>query len=82
MVGIHECKMYSRDYDICYHCLSYRKCVVMNIDHFGIIITFIVLFVFLTITFLATNGIDIFDFSTPDRTEAFADYCRQLNIKC
>jgi hypothetical protein len=54
----------------------------MNMDHFGIVITFIVLFVFLTIAFLATNGIDILDFSTIDRSGDFADYCRQLNIKC
>ena len=54
----------------------------MNIDHFGILITLIVLFVFLTITFLATSGIDILDFSTTDRSGDFADYCRQLNIKC
>ena len=54
----------------------------MNVDHFGILITFIVLFVFLAITFLATSGIDILDFSTTDRSGDFADYCRQLNIKC
>ena len=54
----------------------------MNVDHFGIVITFIVLLVFLAIAFLATSGIDVLDFSTTDRSEAFADYCRQLNIKC
>ena len=54
----------------------------MNVDHFGILITFIVLFVFLTIVLLATSGMDIFDFSTTDRSGDFADYCRQLNIKC
>ena len=55
----------------------------MNVDHFGIIVTFIVLFIFLTITLLATNGIDILNgFSTPSHGDAFADYCKQLNIKC
>jgi hypothetical protein len=54
----------------------------MNVDHFGICVTFIVVGVFLTISLLATSGIDILDFSTVDRAEAFANYCKQLNIKC
>jgi hypothetical protein len=55
----------------------------MNVNHLGIVTTFIVLFIFLTITLLATNGIDILNvFSTPSHGDAFANYCKQLNIKC
>ena len=54
----------------------------MNIDHFGIIITFIILCIFLAISFLATNGIEILDLNTTPQSNAFDNYCKQLNIKC
>ena len=54
----------------------------MNVDHLGIVITFIVLLVFLAIAFLATSGIEVIDFSQAPHSDAFDDYCRQLNIKC
>ena len=54
----------------------------MNIDHFGIVITFIILLVFLTIAFLSTSGIEVIDFSQASHSSAFDNYCKQLNIKC
>ena len=54
----------------------------MNVDHFGIVITFIVLLVFLAIAFLATSGIEVIDFSQASHSSAFDNYCKQLNIKC
>ena len=53
----------------------------MNVDHFGIFITFIVLAVLLTIVFLAQANISILP-ETTTHNPAFADYCKTLNIKC
>ena len=53
----------------------------MNVDHFGIFITFIVLAVLLTIVFLAQSNISILPETTPHNS-SFVDYCKQLNLKC
>ena len=55
----------------------------MNVDHFGIFITFIVLAVLLSIVFLAQSNISILpETVTAPHNSAFAEYCKQLNLKC
>ena len=55
----------------------------MNIDHFGIVITLIILAAFLSVALLTQANISILpeSFNAP-HSDAFADYCKQLNIKC
>ena len=53
----------------------------MNVDHFGIFVTFIVLAVLLSIIFISQASIQIFPTeSAPQNT--FEDYCKIMNIKC
>jgi hypothetical protein len=73
--------MYNRNCDICYSWLSYRKCVVMNVDHFGIFVTFIVLAVLLSVVFISQSNIQIFPTETATHT-GFAGYCEKMNLKC
>ena len=57
----------------------------MNVDHFGIFVTFIVLAVLLSIVFLAQSNISILpetQHTVPQSSTAFAEYCKQLNLKC
>jgi len=55
----------------------------MNIDHFGIVITLIILAAFLSVALLTQANISILPeiFNLSPNTD-FADYCKQLNIKC
>jgi len=55
----------------------------MNTDHFGIVITLIVLAVFLSIALLSQAHISILpeSFNAP-HSGAFDNYCKQLNLKC
>ena len=55
----------------------------MNADHFGIVITLIILAAFLSVALLTQANISILPdiFNSPHNSD-FADYCRQLNIKC
>ena len=56
----------------------------MNAEHLGIFVTFIVLVVLLSIVFLAQSNINILPettYTTP-QSSPFADYCKQLNLKC
>ena len=52
----------------------------MNVDHFGICVTFIVVGVVLAIA--GTVGLEINILPESSNTQAFADYCKQLNLKC
>ena len=52
----------------------------MNVDHFGIAVTFIVVGVALAIA--STVGLEINIFPESNTVQQFADYCKQLNIKC
>ena len=57
----------------------------MNVDHFGIFVTFIVLVVLLSIVFLAQSNISILpetQHTVPQNSTAFAEYCKQLILKC
>jgi len=56
----------------------------MNVDHFGIFVTFIILAVFLSIALLAQANISILPETqyTSTHNPAFADYCKSLNLKC
>jgi len=73
--------MYNRNCDICCHWLSYRKCVVMNVDHFGIFVTFIVLAVLLSIAFISQSNIQILPVETTEYT-GYTSYCKTMNIDC
>ena len=53
----------------------------MNVDHFGIFVTFIVLAVLLSIAFISQSNIQIFPADTSSHT-GFAGYCETMNIKC
>ena len=52
----------------------------MNVDHFGIVITLIILAAFLSVALLTQANISILPESS--HTQDFAYYCKQLNIKC
>ena len=56
----------------------------MNVDHFGIFVTFIVLAIVLSIVLLAQTYISILPETqyTSTHNTAFADYCKTLNLKC
>ena len=56
----------------------------MNVDHFGIFVTFIVLAIVLSIALLAQANISILPETqyTSTHNTAFADYCKTLNLKC
>jgi len=55
----------------------------MNVDHFGIFVTFIVLAIVLSVALLTQANISILPeiFNSSHNTD-FANYCKQLNIKC
>jgi len=53
----------------------------MNVDHFGIVISLIILAVFLSIALVSQNNIQIFPTETASHT-GFAGYCEKMNIKC
>ena len=52
----------------------------MNVDHFGIVISLIILAVFLSIALVSQANIQIF----PAETEytGYTSYCKTINIKC
>jgi len=52
----------------------------MNVDHFGICVTFIVVGVVLAIA--GTVGLEINIFPETLQQQQFSAYCEQLNIKC
>ena len=54
----------------------------MNVDHFGIFVTFIVLAIVLSIALLAQANISILPETSSTHNPAFADYCKSLNLKC
>ena len=53
----------------------------MNVDHFGIFVTFIITAIFLSIALLSQANISILPETTPHNAE-FASYCKSLNLKC
>ena len=53
----------------------------MNVDHFGIFVTFIVLAVLLSVVFISQTNIHIFPTETASQT-GFAGYCEKMNLKC
>ena len=52
----------------------------MNVDHFGIVISLIILAVFLSIALVSQTNIQIFPTET-DYT-GYASYCKTMNIDC
>ena len=55
----------------------------MNVDHFGIFVTFIVLAIVLSIALLSQANISILPETAPaPHNSSFADYCKSLNLKC
>jgi len=52
----------------------------MNVDHFGIFVTLIILAILLSIALVSQANIQIF----PAETEysGYASYCKTMNIKC
>ena len=52
----------------------------MNVDHFGICVTFVVVGVALAIA--GTVGLEINIFPESSNAQSFLEYCKQLNIKC
>ena len=57
----------------------------MDVNHFGIGFTIALILIVLAFTFLTTNGISILpetQWTAPESSTAFADYCKQLNLKC
>jgi len=52
----------------------------MNVDHFGIFVTFIVLAVLLSVVFISQSNIQIFPTET-DYT-GYTSYCKTMNIDC
>jgi len=53
----------------------------MNVDHFGIVISLIILAVFLSIALVSQANIQIFPTETSSHT-GFAGYCKTMNIDC
>ena len=53
----------------------------MNVDHFGIFVTFIVLAVLLSIAFISQTNIQTLPVETIDYT-GYASYCKIMNIDC
>ena len=56
----------------------------MNVDHFGILFSISLILVILTYVLLTTVGISIFPepITIPESSTAYADYCKQLNLRC
>ena len=56
----------------------------MNVDHFGIFVTFIVLAVFLSIALLSQANISVLPeiTITHNSNSGFDEYCKSLNLKC
>ena len=53
----------------------------MNVDHFGIFVTFIVLAILLSIALVSQNNIQIFPAETTEYT-GYTSYCKTMNIDC
>ena len=53
----------------------------MNVDHFGIVVTLIVLAILLSIALVSQNNIQVFPTETASHT-GFAGYCEKMNLKC
>lgn len=54
----------------------------MNVDHFGIVFTIVLILVVLAFTFVTTNNVIILPETTTSQNTAFADYCERLDLKC
>ena len=57
----------------------------MDINHFSIGFTIALILAVLALTFIITNGISILpeaQWTIPESSTAFADYCKNLNLKC
>jgi len=56
----------------------------VNVDHFGIFVTFIVLAVFLSIALLSQANISVLPeiTFTQNSNTGFDEYCKSLNLKC
>ena len=57
----------------------------MNAEHIGMFVTFIITGILLTIVFLLQSNISILpetQYTIPQSSTAFAEYCKQLNLKC
>jgi len=56
----------------------------VNVDHFGIFVTFIVLAIVLSIALLAQANISILPEITfaQNSNTGFDEYCKTLNLKC
>ena len=53
----------------------------MNVDHFGIVISLIILAVFLSIALVSQANIQIFPTETTEYT-GYTSYCKTMNIDC
>ena len=53
----------------------------MNVDHFGIVISLIILAVFLSIALVSQANIQIFPAETTEYT-GYTSYCKTMNIDC
>jgi len=56
----------------------------MNVDHFGIFVTLIILAVFLSIALLSQANISVLPeiTITHNSNSGFDEYCKTLNLKC
>ena len=55
----------------------------MNVDHFGIVITLIILAAFLSVALLTQANISVLpEILNPQHNYSFENYCIQLNLKC
>ena len=55
--------------------------IQMNADHFGIVVTLIIMAIFISIIFISQINIQIFPTETAAPT-TLNDYCEKLNLKC
>jgi len=53
----------------------------MNVDHFGIAVSLIIMAIFISVIFISQTNIQIFPTETTPQN-SFADYCEKLNLKC
>ena len=53
----------------------------MNVDHFGIFVTLIILAILLSIALVSQANIQIFPTETTEYT-GYTSYCKTMNIDC
>jgi len=70
--------------DTCRGIASQLRWLSMNVDHFGIFVSLIVLAVFLSIALLAQANISVLPeiTFTQNSNSGFDEYCKNLNLKC